>query len=156
MRGKAANNNINKASSVQMPRQCSATQRNAAHTLKEGSIASDRPYASVAASGSPSCPLHKPIMFQSTFESIIDLTTSPKSTTARLKYRSCERGSSNQTKILGETNATSWVGPHGLLGIVPADRSGFVNSAGRTRYNFTALLDATLATAPSLLLSAIR
>lgn len=60
-------------------------------TLKEGSIASARRYASSAASGSPSCPRHSPIMFQSVLESTFDFTTSLKSKTARLKYRSCAR-----------------------------------------------------------------
>lgn len=58
-------------------------------TLNEGSISSARRYASSPASGSPSCPRHRPIMFQSVLESTLDFTTSLKSTTARLKYRSC-------------------------------------------------------------------
>ncbi len=66
-------------------------------TLNEGSIASARRYASSAASGSPSCPRHKAIMFQSALESTLDLTTSLKSSTARLKYRSCDVTSTRES-----------------------------------------------------------
>lgn len=62
-----------------------------APTLKEGSIASARRYASSPASGSPSCPRHNAIMFQSVLESTLDFTTSLKSDTARPKYRNCDR-----------------------------------------------------------------
>ena len=55
-------------------------------TLKETSIDSARRYAFSAATGSPSCARHNPIIFQSVFASTLDLTTSPKSNAARVKY----------------------------------------------------------------------